>query len=235
MQELDHKEGWALKNWCFWTVVLEKTLESPLDCKEMEPVNPKGNQPWIFTGRTDAEAEAPILWPPDAKSPLTGKLWCWARLKVGERDDRGWEGWMASRSQRTWVWAGETWHASVHGVAKSRTQLSDWTTSTWSLGMSQAQSVCVCVCVCVSVCVSVCVCLCVFISKESDTTERLNINNMVSRNEPSTISVCVCVCVSVCLCVCLCVFISSILFQCPAHAWHAAVHGVAKSRTQLSD
>ena len=73
MWELDHKESWALKNWCFWTVVLEKTLDSPLDCKEIQPVNPKGSQPWIFTGRTDAEAEAPILWPPDAKNWLIGK------------------------------------------------------------------------------------------------------------------------------------------------------------------
>ena len=73
MWELDHKEGWALKNWCFWTVVLEKTLESPLDSKEIKPVNSKGNQSWIFIGRTDAEAEAPILWPPDAKSRLTRK------------------------------------------------------------------------------------------------------------------------------------------------------------------
>ena len=71
MWELDHKGGWVLKNWCFWTVVLEKTLESPLDCKEIKPVNAKGNQSWIFIGRTDAEA--PILWPPDAKSWLTGK------------------------------------------------------------------------------------------------------------------------------------------------------------------
>ena len=73
MWELDHKEGWAPKNWCFWTVVLEKRLESPLDCKEIKPVHPKGNQSWIFTGRTDAEAEAPILWPPDAKNWLIGK------------------------------------------------------------------------------------------------------------------------------------------------------------------
>ena len=71
MWELDHKEGWALKNWCFWTVVLEKTLESPLECKQIKPVNPKGNQLWIFIGRTDAEAL--ILWPPDAKSWLIGK------------------------------------------------------------------------------------------------------------------------------------------------------------------
>ena len=73
MWELDYKESWALKNWCFWTVVLEKTLEGPLDWKEIQPVNPKGNQPWIFIGRTDAEAEAPILWPPHEKSWLIGK------------------------------------------------------------------------------------------------------------------------------------------------------------------
>ena len=73
MWELDHKESWVPKNWCFWTVVLEKTLESPLDCKEIQPVHPKENQSWIFTGRTDAEAEAPIIWPPAAKNWLIGK------------------------------------------------------------------------------------------------------------------------------------------------------------------
>ena len=73
MWELDHKEGWAPKNWCFWTVVLVKTLESPLNSKEIKPVNPKGNQTWIFIGRTDAEAEVPILWPPDAKSQFIRK------------------------------------------------------------------------------------------------------------------------------------------------------------------
>ena len=73
MWELDHKESWALKNWCFWTVVMEKTLESPLDCKEIQPVHPKGNQSWIFIGRTDAEAKTPIIWPPDVKNGLTGK------------------------------------------------------------------------------------------------------------------------------------------------------------------
>ena len=81
MWELDHKESWALKNWCFWTVVLEKTLESPLDCKEIQPVHPKGDQSLVFIGRTDVEAETPILWPPDAKSwliwkdPDAGKDW----------------------------------------------------------------------------------------------------------------------------------------------------------------
>ena len=73
MWELDYIEGLALKNWCFWTVVLEKTLESPLDYKEIQPVHPKGNQSWVFIGRTDAEAEAPLLWPPDAKNRLSGK------------------------------------------------------------------------------------------------------------------------------------------------------------------
>ena len=73
MWELDHKESWALKNWCFWTVVLVKTHESPLYCKEIQPVHPKGNQSWIFIGRTDAEAEAPVFWPPDVKNWLTGK------------------------------------------------------------------------------------------------------------------------------------------------------------------
>ena len=81
MWDLDYKESWELKNWCFWTVVLEKTLESPLDCKEIQPVHPKGNQSWIFIGRSDAEAESPILWPPDAKywligiDPDAGKDW----------------------------------------------------------------------------------------------------------------------------------------------------------------
>ena len=103
MWELDHKEGWAPKNWCFWTVVLEKTLESPLDSREIKPVNPKGNQPWIFTGRTDAEAEAPILWPPDAKSWLTAKdPNAEKRLRAGgEGSDRQWDVWMASPTQWT--------------------------------------------------------------------------------------------------------------------------------------
>ena len=73
MSELDHKESWVLKNWCFWTMVLEKALESPLDFKEIQPVHPKGDQSWIFTGRTDTEAETPIPWPPDEKNWLTGK------------------------------------------------------------------------------------------------------------------------------------------------------------------
>ena len=96
------------KNWCLWTVVLEKTPESPLDCKEIKLVHPKGNRSRIFIGRTDSEAETPILWPPDAKKWLTGKDpdagqdW---RKAGGEEDDRGWDGWMASLTQWTWVWA----------------------------------------------------------------------------------------------------------------------------------
>ena len=89
--ELDLKEGWASKNWCFVTMVLEKTLESPLDCKEIKPVNPKGNQSWIFIGRT--AAGAPILWPPNEKSQFTEKDWCWERLKAKrEEGSRGWDG-----------------------------------------------------------------------------------------------------------------------------------------------
>ena len=91
MQELDYKESWALKNWCFRTVVLEKTLESPLDCKDIKLVNPKGNQSWIFIGRT--KAKAPILWPPDMKNWLTGKDPD-AGKDCGRRR-RGWDGWMA--------------------------------------------------------------------------------------------------------------------------------------------
>ena len=106
MWELGYKESWALKNWCFWTVVLEKTLENPLDCKDIQPVHPKGNQSWVFIGRTDVEAENPILWPPDGGQLTRLKRpWCWERLRAGgEEDERGWDGWMASPTQRTWVW-----------------------------------------------------------------------------------------------------------------------------------
>ena len=130
MCELDHKEGWAPKNWCFWTMVLEKALQSSLDSKEIKSVNPKGNQPRIFIGRTDAEA--PILWPLDVKSQLTGKdPWCWERLRAGgEGENKGWHGWMALSTQWTWVWATprtvkdrEVWHAAVHGVTKVRHDL----------------------------------------------------------------------------------------------------------------
>ena len=120
MWELDHKERWVPKNWGFWTVVLEKTLESPLDCK-IKPVNPKGNQPWIFIGRTDAEAEAPTLWPPDSKKWLIGND-AGKRLKAtGAGDDRGWDGWMASPTRGTWVWASSRswWWTGKPGMLQS--------------------------------------------------------------------------------------------------------------------
>ena len=101
MSELDHKESWALKNWCFWTGVLEKTLESPLDCKEIQPVHSKGDHSWVFFGRTDAKAETPVPWPPHAKSWLIGK-----DSDAGRdwgQEDRGWDGWMASLTQWMWV------------------------------------------------------------------------------------------------------------------------------------
>ena len=133
MWELDYKESWALKNWCFWTVVLEKTLESPLDWKEIQPVYPKGNQSWIFIGKIDVEAETPIRWPPDAKNgliqkdPDAGKDW-----RREEKGMTGWDSWMASPSQWTWVWASSRswWWTGRPGVlqsmvAKSRTQL-EW-------------------------------------------------------------------------------------------------------------
>ena len=122
MWELDHKENWVWKNWCFWTVVLERTLENSLDCKEILPVNPKGNQSWIFIGRTDADSEAPILWPPYMKSWEKKRLWCWERLKAeGEGNNRGWDGWMASPTGWTWIWANyrRWWRTGKPGVLQS--------------------------------------------------------------------------------------------------------------------
>ena len=109
MWELDYKESWAPKNWCFWTVVLERTLESPLDCKEIKPVNPKGNQSWIFTERTDAEAETPIFWPPDVKSrlnekdPDAGSFFHFLILGKIKGRRRGWQRmrWLESESEVT--------------------------------------------------------------------------------------------------------------------------------------
>ena len=117
-----------------WTVVLEKTLESPLDCKEIQPVHSKGDQPWVFFGRNDAKAETPVLWPPHAKSWLIGKDWCWEGLGAGrKRDDRGWDVWMASPTRWMWVWVNSWswWWAGRPGILQfmgSQRVGRDWAT-----------------------------------------------------------------------------------------------------------
>ena len=130
MWELDYKESWALKNWCFWTVVLEKTLESPWDCKKIQLVHPKGDQSWMFIGRTDAEAETPILWPPPVKSwfigkdPDAGRDWGQEEKGMTEDEIVGWHQW-------TWVWVNSRswWWTGRHGVLQSMgSQRHDWVT-----------------------------------------------------------------------------------------------------------
>ena len=136
-EELDHKEGRMPKNWCHWTMVLEKTPESPLDNKEIKPVNLKGDQPWTFTGRNDAKSEAPVFWASDVNRQLNGKVADAGKDWGGEGEEgvREWDGWMASPVQWTWTWAnsGRWWGTGRPGVLQSmgshsQTQLGAWTT-----------------------------------------------------------------------------------------------------------
>ena len=129
MWELDHKEGWVLKNWCFWTVVLEKTLETPLDCKEIKPVNPQGNQSWIFIGRI--EAETPMLWPPVVKNwliwkdPGAGKDWRQEEKETTEDETGGWDHQLDGH-ERSWWWTGKP--GVLQFTGSQRVEHDDWVT-----------------------------------------------------------------------------------------------------------
>ena len=142
MWELDYKESWALKNWCFWTVVLEKTLESPLDCKEIQPVHPKGDQSWVFIGKTDVDAETPILWPPDAKSWLIGKDLDagkdWGQEEKGTTEDEmaGWHHWLDGHE---FVWTpgvgdGQGGLACCNSWGRKESDMTEWLN--WTLHIS---------------------------------------------------------------------------------------------------
>ena len=152
MWELDYKESWALKNWCFWTVVLEKTLESPWDCKEIQPVHPKGDKSWVFIRRTDAEAETPILWPLDVKSWLIGK-----DLDAGKdlgQEDKGQQRmrWLDGITNSMDIGLGRlrqlvmdrvTWHAAVHGGRKEldTTERLNWTDIASDIGKKELNKI----------------------------------------------------------------------------------------------
>ena len=135
MWELDYKESWVPKNRCIWTVMLEKTLESPLDCKEIQPVHSKGGQSWLFIRRTDAEDETPVIWPPNAKNWLTRKDpdvekdWRWEEKGTTEDEMVGWLTNVVDMSLsklQELVMDREAWHAAVHGVTKSMTEQVNW-------------------------------------------------------------------------------------------------------------
>ena len=151
MWELDYKENWVLKNWCFWTMVLEKTLESPLDCKEIQPVHPKGNQSWTFIGRTDAEAETPMLWPPNAKNwllrkdPYAGKDWGQEEKGITEDEIVGWHHWCCGHEFEQALGIGDGQGSlaccSPWGLKElDMTEQLNWTELTGQLGDQTSQS-----------------------------------------------------------------------------------------------
>ena len=138
MWDLDYKEGWVQKNWCFWTVVLEKTLESPLDCKEIQPVHPKGDKSWVFIGRSDVELKLQYFGHLMQRADSFEKTLMLGKIEGGRRGDRGWDGWMASLTRWTWVWvgSGSWWWTGRPGVlqlVESQRIGHDWVTElNWS-------------------------------------------------------------------------------------------------------
>ena len=152
MLELDYKESWMPKNWCFWTVVLEKTLESPLDWKEIYPIHPKGNQSWIFIGRTDAEAEVPILWPPDAKNwliwkdPDAGKDWRWEEKGMTEDEVVGWHHWLDRHvfEQAPGVGDGQgslVWYSPLGHKESDTAEWLNWTDTSYEQSENELQKI----------------------------------------------------------------------------------------------